>query len=507
MKYIIGIDVGTTNTKICLFRLPQFNLVQIERFSTPQIKSGEETDIDSEAVWAGIQEALFKMSSSLSEKDTIVSISIASFAQTIVLQDAKNNVLEPTIAWFDKRGQKEKEEVNRLIGKETLYEITGINAHSHHSLSKLLWIKQNKPDIYKKIKKWTCMSGFIGSRLTGKYVTDVSLASRTMMFDLKSKNWSEQIVDEFKLNYDALPEVIESGIAVGDLLPSIANSLGLPKNTKVTIGGHDHMAGSVCVDLKPGDILNSTGTTEGLLLLSEKPNLTKDFQNKAISNGLYVKQFLYTFYGSMPSAGQSFEWFISIFSQIEKSKERDYSGLKDIYNDNFNTLYNSMCIFIPHLHGSGPPLRNANSKGAIYGIDSVTSKVDLLFSMIAGLCFELKHLKYSYEKSEKKDINSIKVIGPATKNSLWLQMKADILQSEVHAYHIEEAVAKGAAVLTAIKQGILKEPPKANYETYLPNKESVKKLAKFYNEKYLPFYNMKHTFEEGSVSDGSTNLL
>ena len=494
--YIISIDVGTTNTKVCLYQVPNFQLVEVVKFATPQLVKDTETDLEAEQLWNNILEAIQKLSGFVKDTKQIKQITVSSFGQTIVLQDNQKKVISPTIAWFDPRTKVEAQEVKDLLGEKRLYDVTGINSHSNHSLTKLLWMKRHENAAFRKMNTWTCMSGFIVSRLTGIFATDWSLASRTLLFDITKKTWNKSFIGAFDLDIETFPNVVESGAKIANIKESISEKTGLAESVTVSIAGHDHMAGSVSTGLQQKtEVLNSTGTTEGLLLIGDEPNLSSKFRKSLISNGCYVMDSTYSIYGSMPTAGKSFSWIAKVFNKdiIEISKLCD--EIYEKYSLDFNSVVKRMPIFIPHLRGSGPPIRSTSSKVMIYGLTDQSTDSDILFSMIAGLCFELKQLIYVYEQHLNSNINRIKVIGPAVKNSLWLQLKADILQAEIIAYKDEEAVAKGAAMLSAWKQGLKDKFQEAEVEIYTPKVERVKVFHDFYQKYYLPAYNLKNHLE------------
>lgn len=494
--YIISIDVGTTNTKVCLYQLPEFQLAEVVKFATPQVVKVTETDLDAEQLWGNILKALQKLSDAVEDVQQIKQITVSSFGQAVVLQDSEEKVIPPTIAWFDPRTKAEAQEAKEVIGEERLYEVAGINSHSNHSLTKLLWLKRHENTAFKRMHIWTCMSGFIASRLTGVFATDWSLASRTMLFNITKKVWDNKFIETFELDIETFPHVVESGARIANIKESVSEKTGLPKNVTVSIAGHDHMAGSISTGLqKKTEILNSTGTTEGLLLIADKPNLSSGFRKFLISNGCYVMESTYSIYGSMPTAGQSFSWISKIFNKDITEIGRLCGEIYQKYTSDFRSMVEAIQVFIPHLRGSGPPIRSTSSKVMIYGLTDQSTDNDILFSMVAGLCFELKQLKGVYEQYLDSEINRIKVIGPAVKNPLWLQLKADILQAEIIAFEEEEAVAKGAAMLSARKQGLVDTFQEAEVKTYTPKEERVKILQDFYQNSYLPVYNLKNHLE------------
>lgn len=494
--YVIGIDIGTTNVKVCLFQLPSFELVDLHRFSTPTKWSEKESEFEMEKIWEGVKKGIHLLSKKVDDPQEIKTISIASAAQTIVLLDEHDQILEPTITWYDPRSQSEAELVNDIVGREELYSITGIVSHSNHSLTKLLWIKDHFPNQYAKLKKWTCLSGFIAFKLSGAFVTDVSLASRTLLLDISTRNWSKKLIEYFGLSESSFPTIVESGKAHALLNASLAIEVGLSPNTTISIAGHDHMAGSICTNLDVDkEILNSTGTTEGLLLLKKEPYLNSDFQKYAISNGLYVKDNLFSLYGSMPTAGYSLNWFTRNFLNSPAELAQLSDVLYEEYQKKSADFIENLLVFIPHLRGSGPPYRDLHSKGLLYGMQDHTEKKDILFSIFAGLCFELRTLKDAYINLANHNIENIKVIGPATLNPLWLQLKADILNCEVLSYRTDEAVSKGGAILASLEQNLIDQIPINLFDKYYPSQENFKLYDEYFNRVYTPFSKVKRDFD------------
>ncbi|CAM4090462.1 hypothetical protein L1N85_25120 [Paenibacillus alkaliterrae] len=498
---MIGIDIGTTNCKVCLFELPTFRLANHYRFATPVVLDAGFTRFDVEQIWSGIQFGIREVTRSVHpDSGGVHSISVASVGQSIVLIDSQGQAIGPAITWYDKITEQQAEIVREAVGTEKLYGITGIPSHSNHSLTKLLWISEHYPEETKAAHRWLCLSGYIVYRLTGEMRTEFSLASRTLAYDIVNKRWSEDILRI--LNFDAaiFPEVVESGVAVGFLLPGLANELGLGTNTLVAIAGHDHIVGSYCTDLQQqNEILNSTGTTEGLLITMKEPRMDSRFLEQYLSNGIFVNPRLYTLYGSMPTAGYAVEWFRRLFTKDEDEWTGLMAGLEGEYKECPQALFNRLSAFVPHLRGSGPPNRRLHAKAMFYGLTEETTKSDILYAILSGLCFELKDLFQTFEDRIGQPYTVMKVIGPATRNPLWLQLKADILNCEVHAFQIEESVAKGAAVLAAVKQklfdGIASIPLYHQDEVYTPNAEMTEHYKDYYLKNYFPMKQFKRQLE------------
>lgn len=197
----------------------------------------------------------------------------------------------------------------------------------------------------------------------------------------------------------------------------------------------------------------------------------------------------------MPTAGHSLNWFTKNFLSSFAELAQISDAIFEDYQKNPKELIQNLLLFIPHLRGSGPPYRDSNSKGLLYGIQDHTDKKGILFSVFAGLCFELRTLKDAYSDLTGQPIKSMKVIGPATLNPLWLQLKADILNCEVLSYRTEEAVSRGGAILAAIKQGFIDQIPVNQFDRYLPSQENFKLYDEYFNRVYTPLLKIKREFD------------
>ena len=497
--YFIGIDVGTTNCKICLFGKHDFSLISKHSFVTPKIITGESSDFDVEKLWTGIEEGMREIVKSVKDPAEINHISVASVGEAGVLTDLEGNITGPVMTWYDTRTKDISEFVIRKTGRQKIYNITGLPAHSNYSLNKILWIRENM-EKYPKDRKWLCMAEYITYKFTGIRKAEFSLASRTMLLDIKNKKWSEEILKDTDLEKNVFSELAESGETVGTVSRETAGKTGLSEKTTVSTAGHDHMCGSVAAGLyDENSILNSTGTTEGLLFLKKEPGLEEKFFDSNFSNGIHVLKDFYTIYSSLPSAGYAIEWFRKKF---DISEEEFYRMTENLYEKIMQKDYlpEAEGIFIPHLRGSGPPFRSIKARALFYGITEGTTKEELLLIIFQGLCFELKNLLGSVEELTVQKFSEIKVIGAACRNRLWLKLKADILGRDIAAYEIEEAVCKGAAMLGAYKNSYIKDlnitDKSGTIRKIKPDRRAAEYYTKIFNVIYRPFYNLKTDIEK-----------
>ncbi|WP_158780640.1 L-fuculokinase [Pantoea sp. BAV 3049] len=491
--YFIGIDIGTTNCKLCLFRMPSGELVSKHSFPTPKILQQEQSNFDVDLLWEGVLEGLTALAGSVDYGENIVSIAVASVGEAGVLLDGSDRPVGPAMTWYDIRTQPQLEKLLTQFDEQELYRITGIPPHSNYSLNKISWIIEHHglPD---SRVSWLCIAEYIAFRLCGVKRAEASLASRTLALDIRSASWSETILQKSKLPGDIFSPVVASGTEIGQLLPSVVSRTGLSGKVGIAVAGHDHMCGSVAAGVKDGSqILNSTGTTEGLLILLEQPELSEEFYRARLSNGLHVVPGRHTLYASLPSAGYCIEWFRKLFNVSAGA----FNGLMAELDSELNDVAEfrkSMGGFIPHLRGSGPPNRSILSRAMFYGINENTDKKAILKFIFLGLCFELKNLLDTCETLTDRHFKQVKVIGSACKNPFWLRLKATVLNREVIACDIDEAVSKGAAMIAARMKGL--QPAGNRDEThYLPVEELVSDCLDHFRQVYLPFYHEKIQIE------------
>lgn len=494
--YFIGIDIGTTNTKLCLFSAPDFKCRYKYSFSTPKENIGNESNFKIEDIISGIKKGLEDIVSKVKYPDSIINISIASVGEAGVIIDKNGKTIGPCITWYDKRTMPQLREISNIVSVRDIYDITGIPAHSNYSLTKILWLKENCPQKAHEFYKWLCIAEYVAFKMTGEIKSEYSLASRTMAFDINKKKWSSKMVSTLKSKEDIFPDAVESGKEIGTILKSFSEQTGLSSKTTVSIGGHDHMCGSIAAESYSEDsLLDSTGTTEGVLALSDKPVTNQKFFSAFLSNGIYVIQNLYTIFASLPSAGLAIEWYVKNFMNNNESID---SITEELYKNSSTFSHN--IIFIPHLRGSGPPYRNPDSRCLIYGINEKSTRLDELYAIFEGLCYELKNLIETMEQLAHKKYGSVKVIGSACRNPFWLQLKADILNKMIISYDIDEAVAKGAAILSAYKNGYIDDLNiHEKCKIFKPNEKMAVKYKYIYEDEYLPLYNAKKAFENNEA--------
>lgn len=493
MSYAVGVDVGTTNSKIVLFKLPSCEPVTIERFESPRFADGEKIDYDMRGLVSRLLQSLGRCAEqAIADSEHVEYVSIASIGESGVLVHSDGSYNERSIFWFDQRGRSYAEQVRAEGFADRMYEITGIPVHSNSALFKILWLRDHGISLQDTV--WLPMADFVAWMLCGAMGQDGTLASRTSLLDVSRGVVSTELLDRFNLSALLFPEVVESGKPRGALRREISESTGLLADCLVCVSGHDHMSGAVACGLKAGkEALNSTGTSEGLLLLGNAPMLDASCRERGITNGIFVTPGTYSYYASIPAAGFSFQW---VLQMLGVNEEEFYStGQERLYRRYLDgEVLEPDVLYIPHLRGSGPPHRDPDARGAFYGMGGSTMKDDIIYGLHTGVSFEFLALCRTMVQGEMAI--PIKVIGPAAKNPLWMQLKADVLGTKMLACDIQEAVARGSVVVSGRQLG-MELDPYVDMNAYEPDPDRHEVLVDVYENRFKTFEETIRRYEAG----------
>lgn len=442
MDYLIGIDAGTTNQKAILFDRSGQIAAQAIRPSPLTRGTDGSAVYDATAVWEQICSMLREITGEIPPEThrRIVGIAVTGMAEAGVLLGADGMPLYPFIAWYDSRTIPYKVWWEAHFPKGRITEITGLKPQHIFSVNKLMWLRDHCPDLFAKAAVWCCMEDFIGYRLSGTAKMDYSIASRTMMMDLKNRTWSPEILEAAGLSRTLLPELTAPGAKIGTVTAAAAKATGLPEGMPVFAGGHDHICGALaCGCLDERMVLDSSGTAEEVLVATDRYEKVIALGQAGFNVGRYVVPGLYYTASGMPASGASMDWYQRKFPLTEDEAAARKPGANGL-------------LFLPHLRGSSSPERDPVSRGAFVGIREYHSQADFSQAVYEGLCFEFRKSleRLTYGAVPEKII----AIGGGTKNALWIQTKADITGLPIEIPVIQESTALGAALLAGIGAGL-----------------------------------------------------
>ncbi len=495
-----GIDVSTTNCKITVLSRDGSIIFQDSRSYNLFLPAPSRAELSPTQVWEAFLEVVRNAANVTNKTDPIEAVSLSVLGEAVTPVDNKGQPLSNTLVSMDSRGEKGMEEVlkHNKIDPYQIYLRTGQVCHSMYTASKLLWWKNSEPEIYKNTWKFLCWEDFLLFKLCGRPVINFSLASRTMLFDIFTKNWSYEVIEALHLEVDKLPEPLPSGTIVGEILPSIADLTGLPAKTLVVTGGWDQ----ACALLGAGifserEFLDSFGTTICVGSFLQKPLISKEL----FSGGYQLNCFLnegYFLSGGNLNGGVLIKWF------QEKLKYELAMINKDFFDDFLEklSLYPAQAIFIPSFSGSGTPGHNPYVHGAILNLDYQVDDKDLLGALLESLCFEIKRNIIFLENNLNRNFDAIKVVGGGSKGKYLCSLKATVFGKKVFVSSFPDASVLGAVCLSlagtkgwqsalSFLQAFL------SFQEHEPASESI---VKMYEEKYIKYEKIIKRFEEFMIT-------
>jgi xylulokinase len=471
----IGIDLGTSAVKLLLMDSDGQikNIVSREYplyFPHPGWSEQNPEDWYRETI-AGIKELIKDY-----DKSSVSGISFGGQMHGLVILDKDDNVIRPAILWNDGRTSAETDYLNNVIGKDKLSEYTANIAFAGFTAPKILWVKNNEPENFKKISKIMLPKDYIAYKLTGVHCTDVSDASGMLLFDVKNRCWSKEMCDICGVETSQLAKCYESYEAVGTVLPQIAAELGIPTSCKVAAGAGDNAAAAVGTGTVGDNMCNISLGTSGTIFISSK-NFGVDKFN-ALHSFAHADGH-YHLMGCMLSAASCNKWWMD-----------DIIGTKDYSTEqaSITKLGENHVYFLPYLMGERSPHNNPNARGTFIGMTMDTTRVDMTQAVLEGVAFALRD-SLEVAKSLGINLERTKICGGGAKSPLWKKIIANVLNLKVDVIESEEGPALGGAMLAAVacgEFGSVKEVADKVVkivDTIEPESELVDK----YNKRYAKF--------------------
>lgn len=494
MSVLIGLDVGTTNTKAVAFDPETGRVVAVASRPTPYVDVGligggsAAREIDPAQLWEAVVICLRQVMGAVASP--VLAVGIASMAEAGVPLDGSGEPLYRIIPWYDPRTEPQLQRVLTENDSRRIFQITGQAPRHVHTLYKVLWLKEHEPRVYQALCRWLSISDFVGWRLTGEVASDFSLASRTMFLDQRTLYWSEEMLEIAGLRVEQLPRLTESGRPIGAVTADAARETGLPAGLPVAIGGHDHLCGAVAAGaVRPGQVVDSIGTAEGLVTPIASYRDDDTFRLKRICCYAHVLPDQYVVQAGMAMSGGGLAWLAarlfpgasdSVASALEAARQAPPGA---------NGL-----LYFPYLGGNGSPIGDENVAAAFVGLRPSHEPGHLTRALLEGIAYGIRHSLEVVRSIVGNLPEPIRVVGGGGRSALWLQIRADVLNRPVLAVEVPEAVALGGALLAGVGVGLFRDAATATAavarETreYLPDPARVATYDHLYRDAYLPLY-------------------
>lgn len=455
-KYILAHDLGTTGNKASLYDSEgQVLASSFYGYGTeyPRVNWVEQNPEDWwKAVCASTNQLL---SEARVSPEDIACISFSGQMMGCVMVDREVRPLRNAIIWADQRGVEEAKVLIEKVGMEETYHITGHRASASYSGAKIMWVRNHQPEIFARAYKFLHAKDFIVARLTGNFVTDYSDASGMNLYDLKAKDWSDEILEALDLDRAQLPELHASTDVVGEVSGKIAGELGLAPGTPVVIGGGDGCCAAVGAGVVyEGSAFNYIGSSSWIGIATREPIYDPALRT---FNWVHLVPDMFHPNGTMQAAGGSYQWLRDVFCEPEKEtaakmKLSPYE-LMNLQAEKSPPGANNL-LFFPYLLGERAPRWNPKARGVYFGLTMQHTRADIIRATLEGITFNLRVILEAFEEQGAK-VDTMRVIGGGARGRTWQQIMADIYERPIlRPGLLEEATSMGAAIAGGIGVGI-----------------------------------------------------
>lgn len=442
-KTLLGIDVSTTGVKALLidcdgaivnsFTLPL-------QLSNPRPLWSEQQPRDWwHAAVASIQYVLRETSAA-----NIAAIGLTGQMHGLVLVDDAGEVLRPAILWNDQRCAAECDQIRARVGKERLIQISGNDALTGFTAPKILWVRDHEPEVYERARHVLLPKDYLRYKLTHEYAMDKADGSGTLLFDLEKRDWSNDILDALSIPREWLPKTFEGPEITGRVTREAAEETGLTEGTPVIAGGGDQSAQAVGVGaIRPGVLAVTLGTSGVVFAATETPLIESQGRLHAFCHAVPERWHLM---GVMLSAAGSLQWYRDAlypnmsFDELVTEAARVTAGSDGL-------------LFLPYLCGERTPHPDPLARGSFVGLTTRHTRAHLTRAVLEGVAFGLKDIFRLMQNVGMREIEQVRVSGGGAKSSVWRQILADVLESELVTVNTTEGAAYGAALLAGVAAG------------------------------------------------------
>lgn len=511
MNYLMGIDLGSTSLKAVIYDL-QGNKVAASSRPTlkynPSSEHPEWTVWQPEQIWGGTADSIREALAMIGDPSQIKAVAVTGMGLDGVPIDEFGHWLYPFISWHDNRTLPQFEWWKTNIGDPKTFLTGGWPLWATSTALRILWMKENEPEIMARTDKWLLIEDFLNFMLCGRKATDYTMASCTAVFDQARKTWSDELLDRAGIERHLFSDVFPSGTILGEVTAAASKTTGLAVGTPVVLGGHDFLCGALPVGaFKPGVVLDVTGTWEVVLACAPKLELNQRLFQAGLALEAHVARNTFAGWGGAV-AGEMLEWFRREYGYEAHQKSQaagsvDWDWLMENAAKASAGCHGTM--FLPHLSGAASPVIDPKSMGAFVGLTNATTQGEMLRAIIEGLDYQFMDIVSELEAGLNIQSTEIIVVGGATRNKFWMQNKADVTGRSIIVSDIEDASPLGAAILAGIGVGLYRDEQDAFDQVqkpgtiYEPHPKNILKYAdgfQIYRQLYATLKQVNHQLYE-----------
>ena len=441
MSYYIGVDLGTSSVKLLLVDEQGSIHNSVSREYPLLFPHPGWSEQEPGCWWDAVTDGIRELTGGI-DRSQVCGIGCGGQMHGLVALDGKDAVIRPAILWNDGRTAEETAWLNTEIGKAKLSALTANIAFAGFTAPKILWMRNNEPENFARIRKIMLPKDYINYRLTGVHSCDYSDASGMLLLDVEHKCWSEEMMEICGVSKEQMPSLFESYEVIGTLKPEVAELLGLPADVKVVAGAGDNAAAAVGTGTVGDGACNiSLGTSGTIFISSEKFGVDPNNALHAFAHA----DGRWHLMGCMLSAASCNKWFCD-----EILKTSDYAGEQKEIGD--ERLGANRVFFLPYLMGERSPINDTDARGTFIGMTMDSSRSDLVQAVLEGVAFAIRD-SFEVAKSLGIPIDRSKLCGGGAKSPLWRKIMANVLNIPLDIPQTEEGPGYGGAMLAMVGCG------------------------------------------------------
>jgi xylulokinase len=471
MKALLGLDIGTTGAR-CL-AIDETGRVLAESIAEYPLFSPHPgwSEQNPEDWWAASSTVIGRVTKEVGPD--IAGIGLTGQMHGAVFLDGTDAVIRPALLWNDQRTQKECDEITDKVGAEALIRIAGNPALTGFQAPKLLWLRNEEPSAYAHVKRLLLPKDYVRLRLSGQAATDASDASGTLLVDLRSRNWSDEILDALEIPRAWLPDVFEGPEATGSVLTSVADQLALRPGIAIAAGGGDNAAAAVGNGIILAGLASCSIGTSGVLF-AHSDTLSPDPSGR-LHAFCHAVPYRYHLMGVTLSAGGSLRWWRDVLGTASYEELGQLAAQAPPGSEGL--------VFLPYLTGERSPHLDPLARGAFFGLSSRHSAAHLARALMEGVAFSLRDCLDLMRETGTVP-TEIRATGGGARSDLWRQLLADILDCGIVQTVSDQGPAYGAALLAGVAAGIHAniEEACATIEVRAETSEPDSERARLYDE-------------------------
>ncbi|HLX86436.1 MAG TPA: xylulokinase [Terriglobales bacterium] len=443
----LGIDVGTGGTRALVIdergRVIGSATADHTPFASPHIGWAEQ---DPEDWWRACRIAVRDaLAQGKLTGDQIDCVGFSGQMHGAVLLDEQSRVVRPALIWCDVRTEKQSREITARIGAQRLIQLTCNPALTNFTLTKCLWVRENEPENWKKVRSIMLPKDYVRLQLTGERATDMADASGTLLLDVAHRRWSKEVLEAVEMDASLLPTLYESPDVCGKISAAGAAATGLRAGTPVVAGAGDQAAGSTGIGVvSPGAVSATIGTSGVVLAATDSPALDPGGRMHTFCHAVPGRWLVM---GVTQAAGLSLRWFRDQFGVSSEHQPESYEKL----TSQAATVPPGCdgLLWAPYLMGERTPYLDPNARGMLAGLTASHTRAHVIRAILEGVTFSLRDT-FTLFAGINIPVKTIRLGGGGARSALWRQIQADIYGQPVETVEAEEGAAYGAAILAGV---------------------------------------------------------